>query len=213
MSKQFKRMIEIKGTVYEVLNRDVDKLHKEFVYVREELEPDSDSELVYIYGGKTKKAIESLKPGYFYKDQENNLLFVDPSEEDMDIYNKSRIDVFDDEAIINAVNNENNFKEIDTRIIEDADKWYMPEIEMGDDVFKRVVKHALQEKKVSLKACRDRFKNDYDVTNMKQALRKDSMLSNAYLHKWAEVLDLHITIKVELTNVDGEKVTFDEIMR
>ena len=213
MSKQFKRMIEIKGTVYEVLNRDADKLHKEFVYVREELEPDSDSELVYIYGGKTKKAVESLKPGYFYKDQENNLLFVDPSEEDMDIYNKSRIDVFDDEAIINAVNNENNFKEIDTRIIEDADKWYMPEIEMGDDVFKRVVKHALQEKKVSLKACRDRFKNDYDVTNMKQALRKDSMLSNAYLHKWAEVLDLHITIKVELTNVDGEKVTFDEIMR
>jgi hypothetical protein len=206
-------MIEIKGTVYEVLNRDADKLHKEFVYVREELEPDSDSELVYIYGGKTKKAIESLKPGYFYKDQENNLLFVDPSEEDMDIYNKSRIDIFDDEAIINAVNNENNFKEIDTRIIEDADKWYMPEIEMGDDVFKRVVKHALQEKKVSLKACRDRFKNDYDVTNMKQALRKDSMLSNAYLHKWAEVLDLHITIKVELTNVDGEKVTFDEIMR
>ena len=213
MSKQFKRMIEIKGTVYEVLNRDTDKLHKEFVYVRDELEPDSDSDLIYIYGGKTKKAVESLKPGYFYKDQDNNLLFVDPSEEDMDIYNKSRIDVFDDEAIIDAVNNENNFKEIDTRIIEDADKWYMPEIEMGDDVFKRVVKHALQEKKVSLKACRDRFKNDYDVTNMKQALRKDSMLSNAYLHKWAEVLDLHITIKVELTNVDGEKVTFDEVMR
>jgi galactose-1-phosphate uridylyltransferase len=89
----------------------------------------------------------------------------------------------------------------------------MPEIEMNDDVFKRVIKHALQEKKISLKACRDRFKNDYDITNMKQALRKDSMLSNAYLHKWAEVLDLHITINVSLVSSDGKRINFEEQMR
>lgn len=208
-----KRMVEVKGVVYEVLNRKVDKLKKGFVYVREELDPDSDSELFYIYGGKSKNLKESMKPGFFYKGDNEKLLFVDPADEDLDIYNKSRIDIFDDAAIIAAVNKDDEFKEIDPRIIEDSDKWYMPEIKMNDDVFKRVIKHALQEKKVSLTACRDRFKNDYDVTNMKQALRKDSMLSNAYMHKWAEVLDLHIKIHVELVNSEGETVEFEETMR
>ena len=208
-----RRMIEIKGIIYEVLNRDVDKLHKDFVYVREELEPDNDNELVYVYGGKTKNIQESLKPGYFYKDDDNNLVFVDPTDEDREIYNKDRIEIFGRDAVINAVNREDDFKDVDPRLIEDADKYYMPEIEISDDVFKRVVKRALQEKKISLKACKDRFKNDYDVTNMKQALRKDSMLSNAYLHKWAEVLDLHMTIKVTLRNSEGKMVTFEEPMR
>ena len=212
MSDTIRGMREIKGIVYEVLSRETDKLRKEFVYVRDELEPGNDSDLVYIYGGKTKNAKSSLKPGYFYKD-EDAFVFVDPADEDMDIYNKSRIEVFGKDAVINAVNHEDGFKDLDTRIIEDSDKFYMPEIEIGDDVFKRVIKHALQEKKISLKACRDRFKNDYDITNMKQALRKDSMLSNAYLHKWAEVLDLHITINVSLTTSEGEKVTFSEQMR
>ena len=213
MSEPIKRLVEIKGVVRDVLDRVHDKLKKGFVYVRDELEPESDSDLIYIYGGKIKKADESLKPGHFYKGDDGNLVFVDPSEEDADLYDKSRIDVFGNEAVIAAVNRENEFKDIDPRVVEDADKWYMPEIEMGDDVFKRVVKHALQEKKVSLKACRDRFKNDYDVTNMKQALRKDSMLSNAYLHKWAEVLDLHVVIQVELTSSEGERITFSETMR
>jgi hypothetical protein len=213
MAETIRRMIELKGTVYEVLNREVDKLHKEFVYVREELDPDSDSDLVYVYGGKTKNLDTSLKPGFFYKDNDDKLIFVDPSEEDMELYNKDRIEFFGKDAVINAVNREDEFKELDTKIIEDSDKFYMPEIEINDDVFKRVIKHALQEKKISLKACRDRFKNDYDITNMKQALRKDSMLSNAYLHKWAEVLDLHITINVELVSSDGEKIKFDEQMR
>ena len=212
MSETIKRMIELKGTVYEVLNREVDKLHKGFVYVRDELDTKSDSELVYIYGGKTKSSTVSLKPGYFYK-KDDELIFVDPADEDVNIYNKNRIEVFSKDALIDAVNHENEFKVLDTKIIEDSDKFYMPEIEVGDDVFKRVIKHALQEKKISLKACRDRFKNDYDITNMKQALRKDSMLSNAYLHKWAEVLDLHIDIKVTLRTSDGRTVTFDEQMR
>jgi hypothetical protein len=213
MAEQIRRMIELKGTVYEVLNRESDKLHKEFVYVRDELESDSDSELVYIYGGKTKNIKTSLKPGFFYKDDDDKLIFVDPPEEDLDIYNKYRIEIFGKDAIIDAVNREDEFKELDTKIIEDSDKFYMPEIEMNDDVFKRVIKHALQEKKISLKACRDRFKNDYDITNMKQALRKDSMLSNAYLHKWAEVLDLHITINVSLVSSDGKRINFEEQMR
>jgi hypothetical protein len=105
MAEQIRRMIELKGTVYEVLNRETDKLHKEFVYVRDELEPDSDSELVYIYGGKTKNIKTSLKPGFFYKDDDDKLIFVDPPEEDLDIYNKYRIEIFGKDAIIDAVKN------------------------------------------------------------------------------------------------------------
>lgn len=196
--------IEIEGTVRQVLKSDEDGMEKGFCYIK--------GDYVYIYAGKVKKNKARL-PGHVYKDGKE-YIWIDPiKDEEKEMYSVDRIKVFSSEDIINAVNEGNDFKEVDISIIENSDKYFAPAITDDDDIFKRIVKTALAKKKITLKAYRDKFKNDYDISNMRYALTKNNPMSTKYLQKWVEILDLRVEINVTMLDGENNKVSFTEVFR
>lgn len=199
-----RKFIEIDGTVYEILTKKIHGMQKGFAYV--------DGDFVYIYEGK-KKTGNGYKPGHVYK-RKGDLLFIKPTTPELEeIHSVDRIECFSNSAIINKINDNENFKVIDQELLESADNYFAPPINEDDDVFKRTIKRALEIKKIPLGSIRDKFPKEYDVTNMKSALVKSSPMSNRYFHRWAEALGLHLTIKCELTDSCGDYQTFDELLR
>ena len=198
-----KNLIEIDGDVYEVLNPDNHKLKKDSAYFH--------GRYVYIYGGKIKDG-KNLKVGHVYTNKETGgLVWVKPqSDEDKQLYSMDRIERFNATRNIQEANDESNFKEIDENIAQGADKYFTLKILETDDIFKRIVKRALMFKKICLKTYRAKFKNDYDISNMRHALIKSSPMSNKYFHKWAEILRLDVEITVHLRDSEGKEHTFTE---
>lgn len=197
------RTIEIDGTVYEVLNKKVHGLKKNFAYIKDDR--------VYIYSGKNKDK-DPLEPGHFYKIK-GELVYIDPSPDTAENYSVDRIVEYNNRAVIDAVNgSEDAFKSIDRALLEQSDEYFAPTIISSDDILKRLIKRCLAEKKLSLKVFRARFKNDYDITNMKSALLKPSPMSIRYFNKWAEILDMNVTICAQFVDCTGDVQVIDERM-
>jgi hypothetical protein len=197
------RTIEIDGTVYEVLNRKIHGLKKDFAYIKDDK--------VYIYGGKNKDK-GPLEPGKFYK-MKGEMVYIDPPPEIEDNYSTARIVEYNNRAVIDAVNGtDESFKSIDRALLEQSDEFFAPSIISTDDVLKRIIKRCLAEKRLSLKVFRAKFKNDYDITNMKSALLKPSPMSIRYFNKWAEILDMNVTIVAEFMDCTGDVQKIQEAM-
>ena len=198
--------IDIDGTTYEVLSADLDGYEKDFAYVK--------GSYAYIYSGKSKKN-KPLRPGHVYKDRDTKeLIWIKPeTDEEKKKFSIDRIVQFDGGKIAGEINKGTGFKEVDLSIIENSDKYFAPQITPDDDIFKRIVKTALAKKKITLKAYRDRFKNDYDISNMKYALTKANPMSTKYLQKWVEILDLKVDITVTMLDGENKEVTFNEVLR
>ena len=195
-----RKYIEIYGIVYEVLNKKNDGMKKGFAYVKDGY--------VYIYGGKKKNEI-GFKPGHCYK-VDGKLIYISHNDEDKEEYSEERINIFSDSKIIEAINQEEGFKEVDPSVIESSDEFFAPEIIPSDNILKRVVKKVLKEKRINLKSMRDRFKNDYDISNMKGALIKPGPMSMMYFTKWAEILEMEVIISAEFQDGTGEITTVAE---
>ena len=202
------RMIKIGDTLYEVPDLEDEKdLEKGFAYERDKIDKGSKTNLVYIYGGKIKDTLD-LQPGYFYKIK-GTFKWCNPSKEEIENYSADLIKIMDKDQIIDIVNDDKGFRELDPAIVEDAGEIYAPEILDDDDVFKIIIKKALALKKISLRLYKDQFNHDYDITNLKQSLRKKSVLSNVNFHKWVEALDLNVTFQVDLTDTEGNPKHFE----
>ena len=193
-------MIEIDGVLIQVFpfNDDV-KPHKNFGYLKDGL--------VYIYRGKCKKD-DSMLPASMYLINKE-FKFVEPAKNDRDKYSQSRISVISKENILNEIEEPDMFKKIDPKLLElNETDIFAPKIGIDDDILKRAIKEVLMKKKINLRLFRDRFKNEYDITNMKSALTKSSNMSIKYFIKWCEILDLDVKIKLafEDSNGDGQHV-------
>ena len=97
-----------------------------------------------------------------------------------------------------------DLKTFDPRLAElNESNIFAPTINPEDDILKRAIKLTLQEMKIDLRAYKDRFRNEYDITNMKSAINKPSNMTIKYLVKWCEILDLDLSVNVKFKDADG----------
>ena len=197
-----RRFIEINGSIYEIIDSTHHKLKKGFGYIHDDY--------IYIYGGKIKSK-RGLTPGYCYK-MDNEIIYVDHHEVDKELYGVERVISISNNSIIEKINDNNNFKELNRTIIDDSDEYFAPEILPNDNILKRLIKKILKKKKVNLKSLRDKFKNDYDISNMKGALLKPGPMSMMYAQKWVELLEAKLTLTCEFEDCFGDIVEEQETL-
>ena len=204
--RDHRSIISVDGEIIEILDAQKDGLVKGFGYIN------ADDNMVYIYAGKIKKNLD-VKPGCVYKDKGGELKFIKHTEEIHDKFKLENVVRFSRDDLLNGINNDEDFKSIDPRVLEQSDNYFAPIIKEEDDILKRIIKRALLEKKINPRDMREKFKNDYDVTNMKSALTKSAPLSIKYFIKWVEVLDLSVKIVTALENCDGDSLLFEELLK
>lgn len=153
---------------------------------------------VYIYEGKLSKTTY-MEPGSMYRDDTNTLKFVAPVDDQHDV---DKIVVVNKDALAKV--SDDDLKTFDPRLAElNESNVFAPTINPEDDILKRAIKMTLQEMKIDLRAYKDRFRNEYDITNMKSAINKPSNMTIKYLVKWCEILDLDLSVNVKFKDADG----------
>ena len=153
---------------------------------------------VYIYEGKLSKTTY-MEPGSMYRDDTNTLKFVAPIDDQHDV---DKIVVVNKDALAKV--SDDDLKTFDPRLAElNESNVFAPTINPEDDILKRAIKMTLQEMKIDLRAYKDRFRNEYDITNMKSAINKPSNMTIKYLVKWCEILDLDLSVNVKFKDADG----------
>lgn len=198
---EVRHFLAVGDEVYEVLDPEQNKIKKNYAYIK--------GDYVYICPGKVKPG-NSLIPGRVYinkNDEKMPYIWVEPtSDEDKFTYSVERINHFSPAQLMYDVNDRSKFKAMVPIEVEKEEDLYSPKIKENDDIFKRIVKEVILRKKISLRQYRGKFKNDYDISNMRYALsKKDGPMSTKYFQKWAEVLDLDVDINVRFINGDGEE--------
>lgn len=186
-----KMYISINDTLYTVLPLTEDtRLSKGVGYIYKDH--------VYIYEGKLSKTTY-MEPGSMYRDDTNTLKFVAPIDDQHDV---DKIVVVNKDALAKV--SDDDLKTFDPRLAElNESNIFAPTINPEDDILKRAIKMTLQEMKIDLRAYKDRFRNEYDITNMKSAINKPSNMTIKYLVKWCEILDLDLSVNVKFKDADG----------
>ena len=158
---------------------------------------------VYIYRGR-KSTLENakLKPGSVYIFN-NEKIWIKPTEELAEIYHKSKIKIYDSAMIFQAIQ-ENARKEEPPAVLETSQNAFIPTIYDDDDILKRIIKEVLVDKKIEIRASK-KYRNNYDITNLKSGIQKMTPLSIKYFTKWIEILGLEVEITCKYTDNQGNE--------
>lgn len=135
------------------------------------------------------------EPG-IYKDTLTNAIFrVDPyTPDDKKKYSlDGKISTIDPQKIIDAVNN----KEEILIAIPESSKIFLPTLNNGDDILKRLIKKALIEKGIDIDQYKHRFVDKNALFNFKQVVKGDNKLSMLLFDRGCEALNLKYRIVIE----------------
>lgn len=147
---------------------------------------------VYIYQGKLRPN-DYKEPGSIYKVSDDNFIFVDHREEDRDKYLITKCTEIDANKIKKAIKERSDFKVLDQEVLDNFEgEIFNPPIRPTDDIFKIIIKKALEKLQINLKSLRHKFQNDYDLNNLKSQLIKEGNMSSKYFTRWVEVLDIDV---------------------
>lgn len=197
--------IEGDETIYPVIpfNYEIE-LKKDKAYLKEGY--------AYIYRGNINKK-KKFKSGLFTDDKGECFFYMDDEEKE-----KYSFDNIKDDSIVSIIKRANSISpKLQKKLIKDINKSadvYLPEIDENDDVFKRLIKMILLEKKISLKDYKNKFKKTHDITNIKASLdtktspdgkRGALTVNNAW--KWADVLDMDVYVEFR-DKKDSQEPTF-----
>lgn len=204
MQENPKMLISIHDVLYTVCHmKDGEPLEKGVAYIYK------DS--VYIYAGKIGK-VSVLEPGHCYKTDEGDIKYIAPEEKDVEQFSTESI-VTIDKTLVDTIN-DGDIKEIDPEVLMlNESSIFAPKINPEDDIFKRVIKEVLAHKKINIRLHRDKFKNEYDATNMKAAINKSSNMSIKYLVKWCEILDIDLSVHAKFKDAEGNGQEVDVSLR
>lgn len=195
-----------------------DAIVEVFIDPKEKYKPEKGfgyvhGDYVYIYRGKEKKK-NPLVPGSMYTSKaDGHFIWVDPPEDQKDIYSVSRVICFDNKSIFKNIEDAANLKEVNSKLIEQAGDAYIVPLNTDDDVLKRAIKKVLAAKKVAVKPSKD-CKDKYGITNMKSNLSNDKAhMSITYFLKWVQVLNLDAHLIIRFENSDEEVEIIDEELK
>jgi hypothetical protein len=161
-------------------------------------------EQILIYRGKLSKLVGPEKTGIYLLDDGTHHINFPIAESEKSLFHIRNIVEFDIDRIYNEINdNKDDFlNEKEIEILNANTEVFTTVIKPGDDFLKRVIKEALNRKKINLKVYKDKFKNEHSLNNMKSALNKKSKMSVSYFLDWCEILGLDWTIIVSNSGSD-----------
>lgn len=172
---------QVAGIADEAFNKG--KLKKDVAYIHEEH--------CYIYGGRLK---DHAEPGYFYKNKErDDLLFIPAREFDQTHTNCIR----NIKRIKEELSSKKDvLKEREEKVDLTDIRVFAPPIGDSDDPLKKLIKQVLAELQIDMREYSYKFKNEYDITNLKGSITKDNPLSIKYFLRWCEILELDVYIEL-----------------
>ena len=109
-----------------------------------------------------------------------------------------------DSAMIFQAIQENARKEEPPAVLETSQNAFIPTIYDDDDILKRIIKEVLVDKKIEIRASK-KYRNNYDITNLKSGIQKMTPLSIKYFTKWIEILGLEVEITCKYTDNQGNE--------
>jgi len=153
----------------------------------------------YIYGGKLKGIAE---PGYFYKNKERDELLYVPAR-NFEASHTSNIKTV--KRIKNElINKKDVLKEREEKVDLTDIRVFAPPINDYDDPLKKLIKQVLAELQIDMREYSYKFKNEYDITNLKGSITKDNPLSIKYFLRWCEILELGVCITLDSPNDESK---------
>lgn len=174
--------------VYEVhmYHPSIKKLQKNHGYII--------GDYVYIYHGKDKPNGMGL-----YKDKETGQIMIQQgNSKDKEKFSVANVIDMDIDSISMAIKEQAKkyTTEEDLEIINNSSEVFTPKIKEDDDFLKQLVKQALDEKKINLKAYKNKFSKPHTLNNIKSALVNKTKTSITNFEQWAELLGFDYEIKI-----------------
>lgn len=174
--------------VYEVhmYHPSLEKLQKNHGYII--------GDYVYIYHGKDKPNGVGL-----YKDKETGQIMIQQgNSKDKEKFSVANVIDMDIDSISMAIKEQAKkyTTEEDLEIINNSSEVFTPKIKEDDDFLKQLVKQALDEKKINLKAYKNKFSKPHTLNNIKSALVNKTKTSITNFEQWAELLGFDYEIKI-----------------
>lgn len=161
-----------------------------------------------VYDG-TGNGMKPLVPGIYYEGQYRYYFLVrcDPENPEHDVFKATPDHILsvNPESIVSDL--ETNEKEIYAPI--KSTRVFVPEVNLDDDILKRVTKMVLQKKGIDLDRYRDRFPDKNALFNYKQVLKGKARLSMLVFGRGMEALGLKYRIIVE--DIDPENCIGDPL--
>ena len=190
------RFIDINGIAYGVkdINEKNVKFKRGFAYITNFKV--GNQRLVLPYFGKTKM---KRKHCGIYVEKNNDISIIRPlTKKKAKTYYEDRIYELTLSSIDKIIKTEGvkSAKDMDI-ILSDTDEIFSPPILDTDNGLQKLIKEALQIKKIGLKNYISRFDSSSDLNNSKRALMCHGKMSFEKFIKWCEILDLSFTVTVE----------------
>ncbi len=154
-------------------------------------------DIVYIYYGKAKGALDNAKPGIYIK---NNIIkFVNPKKKEVDKYSIDNVRILDTNEIFRIIESDKDkfIQPEDVEIINNNSETYIPTIKDDDDFLKYLVKRMIIDKKINLRNYKDNFPNEYALNNMKSGLNRSTKMTVTNFKSWCEILGIKWSITIE----------------
>lgn len=181
------------------------KLTKGFGYIK--------GDYVYIYRGKLKDGEKPTKCGIYKVKGEYE--FVEPRNDyERRLYDVDNVEETDPDSIFNdVINNAEDFISAeDIEKINSNSGLFIPVIKEKDDFLKKVIKHAIIEKKVNLNLYKNRLGTDWGLSNLRSSLTRDTAMSTKYFKMWCEILGLDFEIRVSDNGTDKYATLEEDII-
>lgn len=154
----------------------------------------------YLYSGILDQIIANNKPGIYFDPKHKQFVLIEvQTEEEKALYRfETHVQPYKPDEIISLLNS----GEISLPPIPESSKVFLPPITENDDILKRLIKQALQEKGVDIDSYKDRFVDKNALFNFKQVLKGDTRLSMLLFDRGLDALNLKCTIILEELDPD-----------
>lgn len=138
---------------------------------------------------------EHIEPGIYFNIDNERYVKIDPiSDDEKEKYRyEDKISHIDPNKIIEDINK----KKVVLINIPESSKLFKPTVSLDDDILKRAIKTALNEKNVDIDLYKDRFESKNALFNLKQVIKGDNTLSILLFDRAAEAFNLKYTIILE----------------
>ena len=164
-----------------------------------------DDKTAYLYNDKFYLFKDTVysdqyknEPGIYWLSEDNKSpLLIETDDERYNIDGK--IGTLNPDEIIKMINNK-DVVILDFPEVNQAD---LPTINIDDDILKRVIKKAMQEKRINIDAYKTRFPDKNALFNFKQVIKGDGKLSMLLFDRAMEAFNLKYTIIIEEANPES----------
>lgn len=178
------KSVNVMGCIQDILDDNL-------IFINNKGYINKNDESVWIYSGNGKPKNCNQYP-YFWFENNNDMVFSEPSKEVLEEFHKDKIVDYSTNEIINKTkSDEVLYNEQEINDINSASTVFVPKLNDTDDPLKKCIKYSIIEKSTDINRFKYKTTADYMIPNMKSALVNPTKMSITNFVKWCEYLGLN----------------------